>query len=181
MPLIGDEREKTPPSRFILLTVKKKAKTQDLDKYIDHTEHTHTFLPLCIPLCRRKRERVCMCACVCTCARMQDRKGNWYLIKEQLSANDFCERQDFFLSQKLSLSQFPTYLLATVRTLMSGHVRGEFWRRITEWLRWEGTSGDHLVKPPALSKIADNPRLGGVVDTPDGCQQEQVAQDIVWF
>lgn len=57
----------------------------------------------------------------------------------------------------------------------------EFWHRMTEWLRWEGTSGDCLVQAPALIKITDDTKLGEVVDTADGCQQDQVAQDVAWF
>lgn len=57
----------------------------------------------------------------------------------------------------------------------------EFWHRMTEWLRWKGTSGDCLVQAPALIKITDDTKLGEVVDTADGCQQDQAAQDVVWF
>lgn len=56
----------------------------------------------------------------------------------------------------------------------------EFWHGMTEWLGWEEISGDRLVQAPALIKITDDTKLE-VVDTRDGCQQEQVAQDFVWF
>lgn len=56
----------------------------------------------------------------------------------------------------------------------------EFWHSMTEWLRWEGTSGDCLLQAPALIQITDDTKLE-VLGTLDGCQQEQAAQDFVWF
>ena len=60
-----------------------------------------------------------MCAHVCARMHACRVEGERVPNKRTVSANDFCERQDFLPSQKLSLPQFLTYLLNTVRKLVS--------------------------------------------------------------